>query len=84
VADLRVDGHQIKGYRLKSAPRGCPRDHPRIELLRHRILYAARSWPPEPWLHTAACAQRVRQAWRDYAPLMGWLDRNVGPSAHNR
>ena len=84
VADLRAAGHRIEGYRLKSAPRGYPRDHPRIELLRHRTLYAARSWPPQPWLHTAGCAQRVRQSWRDYAPLMDWLDRNVGPATHNR
>jgi uncharacterized protein (TIGR02453 family) len=65
---------------LKSAPRGYPKDHPRIELLRHRGLIAWRHWPAAPWLHTAAAQQRVVKFLRLTAPLHAWLDDHVGPT----
>jgi uncharacterized protein (TIGR02453 family) len=65
---------------LKSAPRGYPKDHPRIELLRHRGLIAWRHWPAAPWLHTAAAKQRVVKFLRLTAPLHAWLDDHVGPT----
>ena len=37
---------------LKTAPRGYPKDHPRIELLRYKGLITWRTWPPGPWLGT--------------------------------
>ncbi|MBI1759172.1 MAG: DUF2461 domain-containing protein [Actinobacteria bacterium] len=80
VATLRDGDYRVEGYRLKSAPRGYPRDHPRIELLRHRTLNAARSWPPEPWLATPRPVGEVRTAWHAFVPLLEWLTRNVGPS----
>jgi uncharacterized protein (TIGR02453 family) len=66
---------------LRSAPRGYPKDHPRIELLRHRGLIAWRHWPAAPWLHTAAAKQRVVKFLRLTAPLHAWLDDHVGPTA---
>lgn len=65
---------------LKTAPRGYPKDHPRIELLRRKGLIAMRSFAPAPWLHTRRAKDRVVQAWRDAAPLSAWLDTHVGPS----
>jgi uncharacterized protein (TIGR02453 family) len=65
---------------LKSAPRGYPKDHPRIELLRHKGLIAWRHWPAAPWLHTAAAKQRVVKFLRLTAPLHAWLDDHVGPT----
>jgi len=84
VAAVEAAGYRVEGHRLKTMPRGYAKDHPRAGLLRHRTLYAARSWPPEPWLHTPECAEVVRQGWRDLAPLAEWLAGNVGPSDQAR
>jgi uncharacterized protein (TIGR02453 family) len=65
---------------LKSAPRGYPKDHPRVELLRHKGLIAWRRWPPVAWLHTAAARRRVVEFLRTTAPLQAWLDERVGPT----
>jgi uncharacterized protein (DUF2461 family) len=65
---------------LKTAPRGYPKDHPRIELLRMKGLVAARSWEPASWLRTAAAKQRVVETLRATRPLLTWLDAHVGPS----
>jgi uncharacterized protein (TIGR02453 family) len=80
VETLERDGTELGGEQLRSAPRGWPRDHPRIRLLRHNGLTAYRSWPPAPWLQTAAARDRVESAWRGFRPLLAWLDREVGPS----
>jgi hypothetical protein len=65
---------------LKTAPRGYPKDHPRIALIRRKGLIAHRSWPVAKWLHTKAAADRVRKMWLDARPLDEWLDHHVGPS----
>lgn len=65
---------------LKSAPRGFPKDHPRIELLRRKGLVASREWPLAKWMHTKQVATRIRGAWADAAELIEWLDAHVGPS----
>jgi uncharacterized protein (TIGR02453 family) len=80
VEALEADGVEIGGEQLRSAPRGWARDHPRIRLLRHKGLTAHRTWPPAPWLHTPEALERVRSAWRQFEPLIAWLDREVGPS----
>jgi len=84
VADLHSAGYEIGGQRLKTSPRGYPKDHLRADLLRHRSLYAHRSFKPEPWLHTAAVLDAVRDAWRAFEPLNDWLADQVGPSDRNR
>jgi uncharacterized protein (TIGR02453 family) len=83
VADLRAAGHEISGHRLKSV-RGYPKDHPRIDLLVHRTLYARHSWKPEPWLSTPAVLDAVRDAWHAFQPLNDWLADHVGPSDRGR
>lgn len=65
---------------VKTAPRGYPKDHPRIELLRHKGLIAIRSWEPAKWLHTAGVKKRIVEFSQATGPLVGWLDANVGPS----
>ena len=59
---------------LKTAPRGFPKDHPRIGLLRMKGLVASRHWPPTSWLHTAAAKTHVVEVFRAAAPLLVWLD----------
>jgi uncharacterized protein (TIGR02453 family) len=75
-AQVHVEGSES----LRSAPRGYPKDHPRIDLLRHRGLYAWRSWPVAAWLGTAAAKKRVVDMLRSAEPLQSWLDQNVGRS----
>jgi uncharacterized protein (TIGR02453 family) len=65
---------------LKSAPRGYPADHPRIDLLRRKGLAAYREWPVEPWLSTPAGMDHVREFLVSTKPLTDWLDGHVGPS----
>ena len=65
---------------LKTAPRGYPKDHPRIELLRRKGLTAGKQWPVQRWLHTAKAQDRVEEAWAGCDPLNAWLDAHVGPS----
>src|SRR6266702_4588253 len=77
AGDIRVDGTQ----NLKSAPRGYPADHPRIDLLRHKGLIAWRDWPAAAWLGTARARTRVVDFLRTAAPLQDWLDEHVGPPA---
>ncbi len=63
---------------LKSAPRGYPKDHPRIEFLRHTGLAAWKEWSVGPWLATPLVKRRVIEVLRATAPLRDWLDANVG------
>ncbi|MFJ3790782.1 DUF2461 domain-containing protein [Kitasatospora sp. NPDC090091] len=78
---VRAAGPQVVGRdSLKSAPRGYPKDHPRIELLRHKGLIAWQEWPPAKWLGTRTAYQRITAFLRASQPLKDWLDGHVGPS----
>jgi uncharacterized protein (TIGR02453 family) len=82
VADLRKGGVDIAAHdTLKTAPKGYPKDHPRIELLRHKGLIAWRQWDVAAWMGTAKAKQRVVDFLVAARPLCAWLDTNVGPSA---
>ena len=80
VADLRNQALAIEGHGLKTAPRGYPRDHPRIELLRHKSVAAMRTFSPTGWFATPAAADRIVEVWRAAGPLNEWLAGHVGPS----
>ena len=81
VTGTEIEGEApvVAGERLATRPRGVAPDHPRLELLRHRGLYAHRRWAPDDALHEAVTAQRVAAAWRATRPLTDWLDDHVGP-----
>ena len=66
---------------LKTAPRGYPKDHPRVELLRHKGLVAMKAWPVASWLGTAGAEKRVVEVFRATTPLLAWLRSYVGPSS---
>jgi uncharacterized protein (TIGR02453 family) len=78
VTAARAAGMEVLGSELKRAPRGYPPDHPRIDLLRHKRLATTRSWPVEPWMHTAEAYDRVTALWRDAEPIATWLETHVG------
>lgn len=69
---------------LSTTPRGYPKDHPRIELLRMKGLVTWKQWPVEPWLATARAKGKVVKVLRASVPLVEWLDLHVGPSELER
>ena len=77
IAMLRKQEIDVHGRdSLKSAPRGYPPDHPRIELLRHKGLVAWKEWPVEPWLATAAAKKVVA----DFLVVEPAAQRLAGPA----
>ncbi|SPT58263.1 DUF2461 domain-containing protein [Actinomadura madurae] len=85
VDDLRGASMEIAGDRLKTRPRGTPPDHPRLDLLRHRSLYAHEGWPADPWMADAEeVAARVRTSWRRLRPLVDWGREHIGPPDFTR
>lgn len=76
AADVEVTARDT----LKTAPRGYPKDHPRIELLRMKGCIAWRSWEIGAWLDSPEPVARVREFLDTAQPLVTWLDTHVGPS----
>jgi uncharacterized protein (DUF2461 family) len=69
---------------LTGRPRTCPRDHPRLPLMRLLGLQVERVWPPGEWLGTGEPLTRVGAAWRAARPLADWLDAHVGRRTEQR
>lgn len=62
---------------LRTAPRGYPIDHPRIELLRWKGVAAVREWPRAAWMSTPGAAERIRSTYRAADPLRRWIEQHV-------
>ncbi|MFC7345058.1 DUF2461 domain-containing protein [Saccharopolyspora griseoalba] len=84
LAELSAAGWEITGSTLRSRPRGFAADHPRLDLLRHRTLYAARAWEPDEVLHERACLERVRESWRAVRELNQWCADHIGVTEKKR
>jgi uncharacterized protein (TIGR02453 family) len=70
---------EVEGAALKTAPRGYPRDHPRIRLLRHKALIAGRRLAPGgDGIPGDAARAHCAGVWRAAAPMNAWLDEHVG------
>src|SRR5919197_2362991 len=81
VATVRARGIEIAAHdTLKSAPRGYPKDHPRVELLRNKGLITWQQWPTGAWLSKPSARDCIVEFFRDSLPIRDWLDRHVGPS----
>jgi uncharacterized protein (TIGR02453 family) len=65
-------GFSVGGDVLKTTPRGHDKDHPRIELLRHKSVIASRVIGFDPVIHTAELLGVVRKDWRATRPLVEW------------
>jgi uncharacterized protein (TIGR02453 family) len=77
----REAGLEVYGETLKTAPRGYPRDHPRIKLLRHRAAIAGRLLGPDgTGIERDGALGHARDTWVACEPLNHWLERHVGPS----
>lgn len=76
VTGVRRAGVDVTGHgTLKSAPRGFPKEHPRIDLLRFKGLVTWQEWPAEG---TAHGTRLVRGFLHASAPLQRWLSTHVG------
>jgi len=69
---LEKSEFEISGERLKTSPRGYDADHPRIDLLRHKQLFAGKSFGFEG-LDSPDVLDRVRAEWRALRPLVEWV-----------
>ncbi len=79
VAALRKDGYDVAAHQvLKTAPRGYPKDHPRIDLLQYKGIVMSRAWPVAAWLRTKKAKDRVVTCLSAARPLNDWLARHVG------
>jgi uncharacterized protein (TIGR02453 family) len=78
IATIERAGIGVHGHgSLKTAPKGYPKDHPRLDLLRHKGLTTWAEWPAAAWLGTSAAKQRIVGFLRASRPLRQWLDANV-------
>ncbi|MGZ4176974.1 MAG: DUF2461 domain-containing protein [Solirubrobacteraceae bacterium] len=80
VAAARASGLEIWGESLATAPRGYPKDHGRIELLRRKSLSLGATRPFGRGISREDGLGFVTETWRAAAPVTGWLDRRVGAS----
>jgi uncharacterized protein (TIGR02453 family) len=71
-------GFEQGGDRVRTRPRGCPPDHPRLDLMRHESLTAAHRLPATTELSTPAALDLVRTDWRRLRPLVDWVLTHVG------
>ncbi|HMJ36528.1 MAG TPA: DUF2461 domain-containing protein [Baekduia sp.] len=81
IATARDAGVALFGEALKTAPRGYPRDHPRVALLRHKSLVAGgRRAPDAGGIPRDTALAHARAVWDACGPLNAWLDAHVGAS----
>ena len=84
VADLGRSGFEVLGERVATTPRGYAKDHPRIDLLRHKELMVLRRFGDPAWVSTKRARSEVAKVWRAVTPLNDWLTAHVGASTQER
>jgi len=79
VTSLRRKGYEVETHEmLTSAPRSYTKDHPRIELLRMKDMFAGRKFAPGPGISTRKALDRIERVMSDVSPFRDWLRRHVG------
>ncbi len=82
VAALRKAKYDVGAHEtLKTAPRGYPKDHPRIELLQLKGIVMSKAWPVGGWLGTKKAKDRVVATLDAARPLNAWIAEHVGVAA---
>jgi uncharacterized protein (TIGR02453 family) len=72
-------GHGM-GEPLKTAPRGYPKDHPRVELLRQKAVSAHRRLEGSQLRDAAAVQRFVVDTFDACGPMNDWIKSNIGSS----
>jgi uncharacterized protein (TIGR02453 family) len=84
MAKYATDGWDIGGDEVKTAPRGYPKDHPRIELLRKKSLWVGRDYGHEG-VDKPEILDRIRADWNALRPLNAWFEaRDLPPMQMDR
>ncbi len=73
-------GLALWGQSLATAPRGYPKDHERIELLRRKSLSLGATLKFGRRIGRTDGLRFVTETWRAAAPVTAWLDERVGPT----
>lgn len=73
-------GLELWGETLATAPRGFPKDHPQIELLRRKSFTLGATMKSGRGINRRDGLQFVTKTWRAAAPVTAWLDEHVGHS----
>ena len=79
AAALSEAGFTIEGQKLKTVPRGFPRDHPRAGLLKHKTLSASMPLGLPGWMDTPGARAAVAGHWEQLRPLVDWTIRYAAP-----
>jgi uncharacterized protein (TIGR02453 family) len=80
VAKAQKAGLELWGQSLATVPRGYPRDHERIELLRRKSLSLGATLKFGRGISRTEGLQFITETWRATAPVTGWLDEHIGTS----
>jgi len=80
VAKAEQAGLQLWGESLATTPRGYPKDHERIALLRRKTLSLGATLKFGRGISRTDGLQFVTKTWRAAATVTGWLDAHVGAS----
>ncbi len=79
LGDVRAEGFApMSDDALRTAPRGYPLDHPRIDLLRLKHLAVGREDELEDWLWTSDAFDIISDAWRTVSLWCTWVSENLG------
>lgn len=78
VGKAEKAGLEVWGASLTTTPRGYPKDHERIALLRRKSLSLGATTSSERGISRADGLRFVTRTWRAAAPVTGWLDEHVG------
>jgi uncharacterized protein (TIGR02453 family) len=79
---LETNGYPLRSFsRLKSVPKGFPKDHPRAELLSFKGIHLDTQFGPRKLPKTV---EAITKTWSDAKPFLDFLEAHVGPSAMKR
>lgn len=73
LAPLIAADFELGGDTVATVPRGYPKDHQRISLLRHKSLHVSHSYGFDPIIHTQQLLDAVRSDWGRCRPLVEWF-----------
>ncbi|HEV3128225.1 MAG TPA: DUF2461 domain-containing protein [Solirubrobacteraceae bacterium] len=80
AAKAEQAGLELWGDTLATTPRGYPKDHPQIELLRRKSLTLGARLKFGRGISRTDGLGFVTKTWRTAAPVTRWLDQRVGAS----
>jgi uncharacterized protein (TIGR02453 family) len=77
LAKLAKNGFEPDGQRVRTRPRGCPADHPRLDLMRHESLIMRRRYDVDARLGSRKALDLVRADWLALRPFNTWVSDHV-------